>query len=138
MLVVSYYNYLPGACALCLSSNLPAVDTNVDLDWPNSPDDPNPSANRRLYICADCCINLADMVKESRDIELKPAQMYAELQSLNNEMGRTNVALNQRIGELEQALSVMRTISTPTVEVDPQMDVTPFAVTAPPPTRAKK
>jgi len=138
MLVVDYYNYLPGACALCLSSNLPAVDTNVDLDWPNSPDDPNPSANRRLYICADCCINLADMVKASRSIEVRPAHVYSELQTINTEMSKTNVALNQRIGELEQALITMRTISAPTVEVDPHVDVTPFEVAPPPAPRGKK
>jgi hypothetical protein len=138
MLVVDYYHYLPGGCTLCLSSNLPAVDTNVDLDWPNSPEDPNPSANRRLYICADCCINLADMIKGSRGIEVKPAHVYSDLEAINSEMSKTNVALNQRIGELEQALATMRTISTPTVEVDPQMDVTPFSVTPPPAPRGKK
>jgi len=128
VLVVDQYHYLPGSCTLCRSSNLPTVDTNVDLDWQNTPEDPNPSANRRLYICADCCINLAQMVKESRGIEVKPAQNYALLENLNQQLSQKNTLAMNRIAELEQALATMRTLSAPTVTVDPQIDVTPFTV----------
>lgn len=111
MLVVDYYNYLPGACGLCRSSNLPAIDTNVDLDWPNSPDAPNPSANHRLYICADCCINLANMVKESRTIELVPSGTHSALIEMNQKLSGANAALQTRIHELEGALTVVRAIN---------------------------
>ena len=134
MLVVDHYHYLPGSCTLCRSSNLPTVDTNVDLDWPNTPDEPNPSANRRLYICADCCINLADMVKQSRGIELKPAQNYQLLEELNQQLANRNNALVSRINDLENALTVVQSVTNTELPVKetPVVDTSDYKVVPPP------
>lgn len=133
MLVVNHYNYLPGACTLCRSSNLPAVDTNVDLDWPNSPEDPNPSANRRLYICADCCINLADMVRESRGIELRPHGHYQALEELSQGLSGMNKALKDRVDELENTIAIIKSVNiTPVIPADEEPNVTEFKVVPPP------
>jgi len=134
MLVVDHYHYLPGSCTLCRSSNLPTVDTNVDLDWPNTPDEPNPSANRRLYICADCCLNLANMVKESRGIELKPAQNYQLLEELNQQLANRNTVLTNRITDLETALSVVNSVNQTPIVVNetPTVDTSEYQVVPPP------
>lgn len=134
MLVVDHYHYLPGSCTLCRSSNLPTVDTNVDLDWPNTPDEPNPSANRRLYICADCCLNLANMVKESRGIELKPAQNYQLLEELNQQLANRNTVLTNRITDLETALSVVNSVNHTPIVVNetPTVDTSEYQVVPPP------
>jgi len=110
------------------------------LDWPNSADNPNPSANHRLYICADCCIHLADMVKESRGMEIKPAQHYTLLQSLNQELANTNAAIAQRVHELEKALTVVQSVNTTPiiVEESPVVDMTGFEVVPPPKPKGKK
>lgn len=138
MLVVTQYNYLPGACGLCRSSNLPAIDTTIDLDWPNSPEADNPSANHRLYICADCCINLANLVQEHRGVEIRPANAYRLLEELNQSMSRTNVELNNRNQELEKALTVIQAINTTpiVVEQNPAIDVSEYEV-VPPPTKPR-
>lgn len=134
MLVVDHYHYLPGCCTLCHSSNLPTVDTNVDLDWPNAPDDPNPSANRRLYICADCCINLANMVQGSRGVEIRPAQAYQLLEQLNQQMSHKNALLHHRVNELEAAISTVNSVTSTGIMVveEPVVDVTEFTVVPPP------
>lgn len=133
MLVVDHYNYLPGACGLCLSSNLPTVDTTIDLDWPNAADSPNPSANRRLYICADCCLNLAMMVKESRNIEIVVAEGYRILQTVNQELSNKNVHLYTRINELEAALTVVREVNNIPIFVEESLntDAISFKVASP-------
>ncbi len=133
MLVVDHYNYLPGACGLCRSSNLPTIDTNVDLDWPNTPDAPNPSANHRLYICADCCINLAMMVKESRNIEIVVADSYKLLQTVNQKLSDKNINLYTRINELEAALTVVREINKASIVVEESLspDAASFKVATP-------
>ena len=133
MLVVEHYNYLPGACGLCLSGNLLTVDTTIDLDWPNAVDAPNPSANHRLYICADCCINLAMMVKQSRDIEIVVAESYRVLQTVNQELSNKNINLYTRINELEAALTVVREINNMSIAVEESLnaDAVSFKVATP-------
>lgn len=133
MLVVDHYHYLPGSCTLCRSSNLPTVDTNVDLDWPNTPDEPNPSANRRLYICADCCINLADMVKEARGLEIRPSNAYKVLEEMAQGLSGLNAGLKNRVEELEGAIAVFKNVTvTPTVIPEEKPTVTEFKVVPPP------
>lgn len=133
MLVVDHYHYLPGSCTLCRSSNLPAIDTNVDLDWPNTPEDPNPSANCRLYICADCAITLADMVRDARGIELRPQNAYKALEELSQSLSSMNNALKNRVDELENTIAVIKSVSvTPVIAPDDQANVTEFKVVPPP------
>lgn len=140
MLVVEHYNYLPGCCSFCRSSNLPTIDTGMDLDWENSPFDENPSAMRRLYVCADCAVNMAMMVKEYRNIEFSQAGTNSELQAQLNELAQNNARLMTRLNDLEAALSVIRSISPQTTQVIEQsdnIDVTTFTVAKPKPKGAK-
>ena len=111
MLVVDQYMYLPGCCTFCNSSNLPTIDTGYDLDWQNAPEDPNPSANRRLYVSADSAINFADMVKSARNIELKPAGTLGAMQETMDNLAKHNVELSMRLAELEQAIAVFKDVN---------------------------
>ncbi len=70
MRLVDNYNYLPGCCWVCRGVAKPIIDMEQDLDGHNSPEDPNPSAITRLYICADCAIEIGRMCAPSRGLEL--------------------------------------------------------------------
>ncbi len=141
MLVVEYYHFLPGKCAFCHSSNLPTIDTGLDLDWQNNPNDDNPSAVHRVYVCADCAINMAMMVAGSRDIEVNRASTISDLNSQLNAIAATNSQLMQRLNEVEGALTVIKNLSQPKVQIVEQsedVDMTEFKVATPPPARPKK
>lgn len=138
MIVVDHYLYLPGKCGICHSSNLPTVDTGIDLDWENSPYDDNPSAIRRFYICADCCINLAMMVSDRRDVEFAVSGTNKTLKEQLDAISRTNVDLLARLDELENALRVVKSLSKPrttAIEITEDVDVTSFEVAKPKPKR---
>ena len=119
MLRVDHYLYLPGCCGFCRSVNLPTIDTGIDLDHPNSPDDDNPSANRRFYVCADCCIELARMVVDSRSLELITSGSNQALSGMITELSESNIKLSGRIDELETALRIMNTIPKAPVDEAP-------------------
>ena len=110
MLLVNQYLYLPGCCELCRSSNLPVIDTGKDLDRANDPNDPNPSAISRLYICADCALELARMVKDSRGLDIVKAGTVPVMQNMIDELSNMNVELTGRVEDLENALRVVKTI----------------------------
>ena len=128
MLVVHNYLFSPGCCGLCRSVNLPTIDTGIDLDYPNSPDDPNPSAMTRFYICADCGIELARMVLPDRNLELTVAGTRGSLEAVQEQLAANNVALSARVEELESALRVVKTIPAALVE---EVPAKPFKVAAP-------
>jgi hypothetical protein len=128
MLVVHNYLFSPGCCGLCRSVNLPTIDTGIDLDYPNNPDDPNPSAMTRFYICADCGIELARMVLPDRNLELTVAGTRGSLEAVQEQLAANNMALSARVEELESALRVVKTIApAPATEVPAK----PFKVAAP-------
>jgi hypothetical protein len=110
MLLVDNYFYLPGCCWMCRSINTPTIDTGIDLDHFNSPDDVNPSANSRFYICADCAMEMARMVSTSRNIEFVTAGTVAGLNESNQVIADSNIKLTERIEELESALRVVNSI----------------------------
>jgi hypothetical protein len=112
MLVVHNYLFSPGCCWMCRSVNLPTIDTGIDLDYPNNPDDPNPSAMTRFYICADCAVELSRMVLPDRNLELLPAGTRGSLEAVQEQIAAHNVALSARVEELESALRVVKTIPT--------------------------
>lgn len=126
MLLVDHYLYLPGCCWMCRSVNLPTIDTGIDLDGANSPDDPNPSAVTRIYICADCAIEQARMVLDSRGLEISAAGSNQTLVDMVQGLSDKNVEYLTRIDELEYALRVIKSI--PTQESAPP---TTFKVAAP-------
>jgi hypothetical protein len=111
MLVTTQYLFLPGVCSLCGSSHLPTIDTGIDLDWQNAPEDPNPSHNRRFYICADCAITCAQMVLDSRNLEMKPAGTVSTLEDLLTDTSQKNALLLARVQELETALTIVKEIN---------------------------
>lgn len=111
MLVVSQYLYLPGCCTFCRSNNLPVIDTEMDLDHPNDPNDPNPSAIRRLYICADCALEFARLVKDDRGIEFQKAGFTATVESMIEGLTNSNIELSRRVNDLEGALRIVKSIS---------------------------
>lgn len=128
MLVVHNYLFSPGCCWMCRSVNLPTIDTNIDLDYPNNPDDPNPSAMTKFYICADCAIELARMVLPDRNLELSIAGTRGSLEAVQEQLAANNMALSARVEELESALRVVKTIApAPAVEAPAK----PFKVAAP-------
>jgi len=63
------------------------------LDGHNSPDDPNPSAVTRLYICADCAIEIGRMCAPSRGLEL----------THNGELHNLNMIVAELINRAEDA-----------------------------------
>lgn len=98
MRLVDNYNYLPGCCWLCRGVAKPIIDTELDLDGINSPDDDNPSAINRFYICADCGIEIGRMVASSRSLEISRlgelhlARNLAEEQSNRAEIAEERLA----------------------------------------------
>jgi hypothetical protein len=128
MLVVHHYLFSPGCCWMCRSVNLPTIDTGIDLDYPNNPDDPNPSAMTRFYICADCAVELARMVLPDRNLELSIAGTRGSLEAVQEQIAAHNVSLSTRVEELESALRVVKTISPAPVSEAPAK---PFKVATP-------
>ena len=136
MLVVDHYNFLPGQCALCGSSNLPAIDTGVDLDWQNNPHDDNPSAMRRFYICADCAINLAIMVADRRGVAVVQADTVSGLKAQAQEIAERNAELFERQQKLEAALLTIQSLRDQPKEAytaKEDVEITQFAVAQPRP-----
>ena len=95
---------------MCRIINLPVIDTGKDLDRANDPNDPNPSAISRLYICADCALELARMVKDSRGLDIVKAGSVPVIQNMIDELSNMNVELTVRVEDLENALRVVKTI----------------------------
>ena len=95
--IVDNYTYLPGCCWFCRGVAKPIIDTEHDLDGHNSPEDANPSAVTRLYICADCAIDLAQQVMGSRGLEMNRIGELGLSQAVNKELG-------DRVDELQTKL----------------------------------
>lgn len=114
MRLVDNYNYLPGCCWICRGVAKPIIDMEQDLDGHNSPDDPNPSSTTRLYICADCAIEIGRMCTEHRNLEIVPAGKLASAE---------RIALEQtlRAEDLEQKLNLIagaiHGVESPSVEM---------------------
>lgn len=100
MRIVDNYNYLPGCCWVCRGVAKPIIDMEQDLDGHNSPEDPNPSAVTRLYICADCAIEIGRMCAEHRGLELVHAGDY------RSAVGQAKVQ-TKRADELEMKLNLI-------------------------------
>lgn len=129
MLLVDHYLYLPGCCWMCRSVNLPTIDTGIDLDGANSPDDPNPSAVTRIYICADCAIEQARMVVSSRNMEIVAAGSNQVLADMSQSLSEQNAQHVARIEELENALRIVRSI--PVKQEEPAPAPASFKVASP-------
>lgn len=104
MRLVDNYNYLPGCCWICRGIAKPIIDMELDLDGHNSPDDANPSATTRLYICADCALELARMVAPARGVETHRLGEYAAMSRLATEMGDRAVIAEERLALIAGAI----------------------------------
>jgi hypothetical protein len=116
---VNHYLFLPGCCYMCRSTNLPTIDTEIDLDHPNSPDSDNPSANTRFYICADCAIELARLVSEDRGIQFVKMEHLEYLENNIQSLTSQNIGLQERIEELENALRIVQSIKPTSPDSSP-------------------
>lgn len=104
MRIVDNYNYLPGCCWICRGVAKPIIDMELDLDGHNSPEDANPSANTRLYICADCALELARMVAPARAVSM---HRYGELEAMTKlatEMGDRAEIAEERLALIAGAI----------------------------------
>lgn len=138
MRLVDNYNYLPGCCWICRGVAKPIIDMEQDLDGHNSPEDPNPSAVTRLYICADCAIEIGRMCMDSRGLELV---RYGELSSAHrvaNELAARAEDAEARLAAIAGAVDGVQFASTekagsvpPTDGGDPAPDDAPSEPDAP-------
>ena len=104
MRIVDNYNYLPGCCWICRGVAKPIIDMELDLDGHNSPEDANPSAITRLYICADCALELARMVAPARAVSM---HRYGELEAMTKlatEMGDRAEIAEERLALIAGAI----------------------------------
>jgi hypothetical protein len=81
------------------------------MDRNNSPDDDNPSAINRVYICADCAINFASLTLYSRGLELVNSVLFAEMRQSIATLSANNLTKQQSIEKLEMALTVVREVN---------------------------
>lgn len=100
MRIVDNYNYLPGCCWFCRGISKPIIDCEIDLDGVNDPNADNPSANTRLYVCADCALEMGRMVATERSVEINRLGELAQAHRVANELAA-------RAEEAEDRLSVI-------------------------------
>lgn len=105
MRIVDNYNYLPGCCWFCRGVAKPIIDTEFDLDGVNSPDDPNPSAVTRLYICADCAIEMGRLTSSSRSLEINRMGELAQLTRVADELGQRAEDAEERLAQIAGAIA---------------------------------
>lgn len=104
MRIVDNYNYLPGCCWICRGVAKPIIDMELDLDGHNSPEDANPSAITRLYICADCALELARMVAPARAVEMRRFGEFAAMERVAKEMGDRAEIAEERLALIAGAI----------------------------------
>ena len=113
MRLVDNYNYLPGCCWVCRGVAKPIIDMEQDLDGHNSPDDPNPSSTTRLYICADCAIEIGRMCAQHRGLELVQAGRLANAEHVAHEQTLRADDLDQKLNLIAGAI---HSVESPAVE----------------------
>lgn len=116
MRIVDNYNYLPGCCWVCRGVAKPIIDMELDLDGHNSPDDPNPSGVTRLYICADCAIEMGRLTSEYRGLELTKAGELGLYKRVADELGNQIDELETKLETIASAIHGINT--TPEEPVD--------------------
>ena len=83
----------PGRCGICNTTPmengkpLPAIDTNVDVDWGNN-----------LYICAECINVIADLAGRVDEAD------HQELVSKHDELKLSHKTLRRRFKEQEEQM----------------------------------
>jgi hypothetical protein len=105
MRIVDNYNYLPGCCWFCRGVSKPIIDCEIDLDGVNSPDSDNPSAITRLYVCADCAIEMGRMVANGRALEFNRMGELAQAHRVANEQAERAEIAEERLAVIAGAIA---------------------------------
>ena len=105
MRVVDNYNYLPGCCWICRGIAKPILDLEIDLDGVNSPDSDNPSAITRLYVCADCAIEMGRTMAASRSLELVRLGELSQAHRVANELAVRAETAELRLEQIAGAIA---------------------------------
>lgn len=113
MRIVDNYNYLPGCCWICRGVAKPIIDMELDLDGHNTPEDVNPSAITRLYICADCAVEIGRMMANSRSLELTKMGELSLYKAVSDELASQIEVLEDK---LESIASAINGVGTPPAE----------------------
>lgn len=120
MQIVDNYTFLPGCCWICRGVSKPIIDMQQDLDGHNSPDDPNPSATTRLYICADCGIEIGRMVCEARSLQFTRFGELALANQVANEQAERADIAETRLAAIANAVrDVQSNVAEQVVSVKP-------------------
>lgn len=113
MRIVDNYNYLPGCCWICRGVAKPIIDMELDLDGHTTPEDVNPSAMTRLYICADCAVEIGRMMSPHRGIELTKMGELSLYKAVSDELASQIEVLENK---LESIASAINGVGTPPPE----------------------
>lgn len=105
MRIVDNYNYLPGCCWFCRGVAKPIIDCEIDLDGINSPDADNPSAITRLYVCADCALEMGRMVANSRALEFNRMGELAQANRVAVEQSERAEIAEERLASIAGAIA---------------------------------
>jgi len=105
MRIVDNYNYLPGCCWFCRGVSKPIIDCEIDLDGVNSPDSDNPSAITRLYVCADCAIEMGRMVANGRALEFNRMGELAQARRVANELAERAETAEAQLEQIAGAIA---------------------------------
>ena len=105
MRLVDHYNYLPGCCWFCRGVATPVIDCEIDLDGVNSPDDANPSAITRLYVCPDCAIEMGRMVASTRSLEFNRMGELAQARRVADELAERAETAETQLEQIAGAIA---------------------------------
>ena len=105
MRLVDHYNYLPGCCWFCRGVATPVIDCEIDLDGVNSPDDANPSAITRLYVCSDCAIEMGRMVASTRSLEFNRMGELAQARRVADELAERAETAEAQLEQIAGAIA---------------------------------
>lgn len=105
MRIVDNYNYLPGCCWICRGVAKPIIDMELDLDGHTTPEDANPSGITRLYICADCAVEIGRMMSASRGLELNKMGELALYKAVSDELAQQIDVLEDKLESIASAIN---------------------------------
>lgn len=134
MRIVDNYNYLPGCCWFCRGVSKPIIDCEIDLDGVNSPDADNPSAITRLYVCADCALEMGRMVASARSLEFNRMGELAQARRVADEQANRAEEAEERLAAIAGAIARVASREADTAEsvtVPDEGRPDPVAATAP-------
>lgn len=116
MRIVDNYNYLPGCCWICRGVAKPIIDMEQDLDGHTTPEDANPSGITRLYICADCAIEIGRMMAPHRNLEINKVGELSLFKNVADELAEQIDLLEDKLESIASAIHGVESASTEEVD----------------------